>query len=63
MIKVLRCRELMPGCDHVARAENDSALLENLAAHALSVHGVALTEEMAQRLAAAIRVEQLSAAV
>jgi predicted small metal-binding protein len=57
MMKILKCKDLMPGCDFVARARTDEALLEQAEAHALRAHGVRVTPELAERVRSAIRFE------
>jgi len=34
MTKVLRCSDMMPGCDYVARAESEDELMQKAAQHA-----------------------------
>lgn len=61
MMKILRCGELMPGCDFVARAETDEQLLEIAARHAQAAHGVEMTAELADKVRSVIRVDFLPA--
>ncbi|WP_198666014.1 DUF1059 domain-containing protein [Tropicimonas sp. IMCC34043] len=58
MIKTLKCSDIMPGCDFVVRAWTEEALLEKAAAHAQKVHRVQLTQQLADKIRTAIRVEQ-----
>lgn len=61
MIKVLRCRELMPGCPAVFRADTEEALLARYAEHVAEAHGVAFTADLARLASRAIRVEDIPA--
>jgi predicted small metal-binding protein len=40
MTKVLRCGDMMPGCDFVARAESEDELMQKAAQHAREAHGM-----------------------
>ena len=42
MAKVLRCRHIGPdaGCEFAARADTEEGILEQVAAHAASEHGI-----------------------
>ncbi|MFO7589157.1 MAG: DUF1059 domain-containing protein [Gemmatimonadota bacterium] len=56
MAKELRCGDLMPGCDYVARAESENEVLAKAAVHARDAHGLAeLDEATAAKVKAAIR--------
>ncbi len=57
MSKVMKCGDLMPGCDFEARADSEEKLLEAAAAHAKEAHGVEVTPELAEQVKAAIRLE------
>ncbi len=51
-----RCGELMPGCDYVAKAENEEELMENVTQHAKSVHKIAeITPALAGKVKGAIK--------
>jgi len=41
MARELRCAELMPGCDFVARGEDDSEVMKKTAEHVRVVHKMA----------------------
>ncbi|HLS48134.1 MAG TPA: DUF1059 domain-containing protein [Gemmatimonadales bacterium] len=58
MSKVVHCRDLGFDCDGVARAETDEAVLEAVAAHARTAHGIdQVSAEMAGKVRNAIRTE------
>lgn len=57
MTRLLKCGDLMPGCDFEARAESDEELLEMAAKHAKEVHRVEVTPELAEKVKEAIRLE------
>jgi predicted small metal-binding protein len=57
MTRVLKCGDLMPGCDFETRAESDEAILQAAAAHAKEVHHIEVTAELAERVKEAIRLE------
>lgn len=57
MTRVLKCGDLMPGCDFEARAETDEEILKLAADHAKEAHGVEVTPELAEQVKAAIRLE------
>jgi predicted small metal-binding protein len=58
MSKVLRCGELVPGCDYVARGESETEILQQAAEHARTVHNVnEVTPESAQKVRSAIHDE------
>jgi predicted small metal-binding protein len=40
MAKTISCRDVGPDCDFTARAETEAALMEQVAEHASTVHGV-----------------------
>ena len=39
MTKVVRCSDMVPGCDYVARAESEDELMQKAAQHAREAHG------------------------
>ncbi len=46
----------MPGCDFVARAESEAALLETVAKHAREVHGIQeVTPDLATKVKGVIK--------
>lgn len=56
MAKELRCNDVMPGCDFVARGENEQEVLAKGAEHAKNDHGIEqMDEATAQKVKAAIR--------
>jgi len=58
MSKVLRCAEVVPGCDYVARGESENEILQQAAEHARTVHNVAeVTPELAEQVRSAIHDE------
>lgn len=57
MTKVLRCGDLMPGCDFEARGETEDEILQKAAAHAKNDHGMEVTPELAEKVRGAIRNE------
>lgn len=58
MAKELRCGDVVPGCDFVARGESEQEILERAAAHASEAHGVSeITPELAEMVRGAIRDE------
>lgn len=57
MTKVLKCGDLMPGCDFEARAESEEELLSAAAEHAKQAHGIEVTPDVAEQVKAAIREE------
>ena len=57
MTKVLKCGDLMPGCDFEARGESEEDILQAAATHAKEVHGLDVTPELAEQVKAAIRQE------
>ncbi len=44
MAKELRCRDLGIDCNQMIRAETEEQLLKKVAAHALSAHGIDVSE-------------------
>ncbi len=40
MAKTISCRDVGPDCDFTARAETEEALMEKVAEHASTVHGI-----------------------
>jgi predicted small metal-binding protein len=58
MTKVLRCNDMMPGCDYVARAETEDELMQKAAQHAREKHGMqTVPPEVAQQIKSKIRDE------
>ena len=47
MSKTIECNDLFPGCEFKAEAESEAELLQKVAAHAASAHGVTeITDDM-----------------
>ena len=57
MTKVLRCGDMMAGCDYVARAESEDELMQKAAEHAREVHGITVSPEVVQQIKSKIRDE------
>ena len=57
MTKVLRCGDLMPGCDFKASAATEDEILQAAAAHAKEAHGLEVTPELAEKVRGAIKDE------
>ncbi|HSC70355.1 MAG TPA: DUF1059 domain-containing protein [Candidatus Methylomirabilis sp.] len=58
MGKVLRCGDLMPGCQHVIRATTEEEVLKQAATHAQEAHGIKeITPALATKVKGAIRTE------
>jgi predicted small metal-binding protein len=58
-MKAMKCGDLMPGCDYVARGANEHEIMQHAAEHAKTAHGMHhLTPEVAQKVRAAIHDEK-----
>lgn len=58
MTKVVRCRDVGFDCDGVVRAETEEEALNQVAAHAKTVHNLeAVTEEVVAQVLAVMRDE------
>jgi predicted small metal-binding protein len=56
MARELRCADVMPGCDFVARGKDDSEVMQRAAEHVKSAHKlVAISMEVEKQARAAIR--------
>lgn len=56
MARELRCADLIPGCDFVARGMHDSEVMKKTAEHARRAHKmVAIAMEVEKKARAAIR--------
>ncbi len=55
MTKVLKCGDLMPGCDFVASGRTEEEVLKAAAAHAKEVHHLDATPELVKQVKAAIK--------
>ena len=55
-MKTIQCKELFPGCEFRAEAETESDLLQKVAAHAASAHGITqVTDAVVAKVRACIR--------
>lgn len=57
MTKVLKCGDLMPGCDFQARGDTDDEVLQQAAVHAKEAHGIDPTPELVDQVKAVIKDE------
>jgi predicted small metal-binding protein len=58
MTKVLRCGDMMPGCEYVARAESEDELMQKAAEHAREAHGIqTVPADLVQQIKSKIRDE------
>ncbi len=58
MAKILRCKDVVPGCPAEVRAETEEEVMHQAAEHARIVHGLdKIDEETAKKVKAAIRTE------
>jgi len=58
MSKILRCADIVPGCDYVAHGESESDVLQQAAEHARTVHQVSeISPELADKVRSVIRDE------
>ena len=55
MSKVMKCGDLMPGCDFEARGETEDDILQAAAAHAKEAHGLDVTPELAEKVKSVIK--------
>ena len=56
MAKVLKCGDLMPGCNFAAEGKDVAEVMAKGAAHAKSEHGIsAIPPDLAQKVQAAIK--------
>ncbi len=55
MSKVMKCGDLMPGCDFQAKGATVDEVLQQAAVHAKEVHGLDVTPELAEKVKAAIK--------
>lgn len=54
MSKVLKCGDLMPGCDFQATGETEDEILQQAAEHAKEVHGIDPTPELVEQVKSVI---------
>ncbi len=56
MAKELRCGDIMPGCDYVAKGETEQEIMTQAAEHARDKHGLnEIDEETAEKVRSKIR--------
>jgi len=56
MAKELKCGDLMPGCEHVVRADTEEEALQQVAAHAKEAHGIEeVTPELVEQVKGAMK--------
>ena len=56
MTKELRCNDIMPGCEFVARGETEQEIMAKAAEHAKEKHGLnEIDEETAKKVRSQIR--------
>jgi len=56
MAKQLKCGDLMPGCDFVAKGATEDEVLNKAAEHAKTAHGIQqVTPELAAKVKGAIK--------
>jgi predicted small metal-binding protein len=58
MAKVLRCGELMPGCQHVVRGATEEEVLRQAAKHAAEAHNIKdVTPDLVAKVKSKIRTQ------
>jgi predicted small metal-binding protein len=58
MTKVLRCGDVVPGCNYEARASSEDELMQKVAQHAREAHGMqTVPPDVAQKVKSKIRDE------
>ncbi len=58
MAKILRCNDVMPGCDFVARGNSEEEIMAQAAEHAKTVHNMTeISEGVVSKVRGAIREE------
>lgn len=58
MAKTLRCKDVGPDCEFVARGETEDEIMQQVAEHARTEHGIdSVSPEMAEKARAVIRDE------
>jgi predicted small metal-binding protein len=58
MTKVLRCGDVVPGCDYEARADSEAELMQKVVQHAQEAHGMqTVPPEVVQKVKSKIRDE------
>ena len=59
MSKTIHCKDLGLDCDFVAKADTEETLLEQVAHHASTVHGInEITPELLGQVKSAIRIDE-----
>jgi predicted small metal-binding protein len=63
MKKLLRCCDVIPGCDFVAHGVNENEIIMRATQHARTVHNVSwMTPDLLKRVLAAIRDDEIAVA-
>ena len=57
MAKILRCRDVGPGCDAGMRGDREDEILEQAVAHAQADHGLEVTPELVEVVRSVIKDE------
>ncbi|MEO6329090.1 MAG: DUF1059 domain-containing protein [Ginsengibacter sp.] len=57
-MKTLHCRDAGFDCEGIIRGNSDNEVLNEAAQHALEVHGVSVTPELAEKLKTLIKDEK-----
>ncbi|MFQ6027797.1 MAG: DUF1059 domain-containing protein [Dehalococcoidia bacterium] len=57
MAKLLKCRDLVAGCDFEVRGDSESEILQAAGQHAQSVHSMKVTDEVVEAVRRAIKEE------
>ncbi len=63
MPKTLRCTDLIPGCDFVARGQSEDEVIARIAEHIRTKHRLrAITPEILKQIRASVYEEKVTAA-
>ena len=57
MAKILKCRDVGPGCDAGMKGDTEDEILEQAGAHAQADHGLEVTPELVEVVRSAIKDE------
>ena len=57
MAKILKCRDVGPGCDADVRRDTEDEILEQAGAHAQADHGLEITPELVEVVRSVIKDE------
>jgi predicted small metal-binding protein len=58
MSKVMRCGDIVPGCEYVARGQNEREVIQKAAEHAKTEHGMAsIPDDILNKVKSAIHDE------